>query len=446
MAAAVVPPQTLPANFTGWDQGAASGPPKTLPADFNAWDKPASPGPQQPSGMFNSLKQDYQTDTTPVPYDGIGSIIHNTMGRAEQGLVSTVAHPLDTLGSMLKVGLDNGITGPAADNPLVQRGQEIKQEWQGGNKALALENVAGDAGATLLGSRAGSLAGAVAEPLAGKLGTTMQNAGGTLVDRAAGSLAKDFKRGAEPGLSYLQGGGTPALTMQGLATKAGGVAGRAGAAIRPTLTNSSAVIPTDSVFDAVAGPTAKLRAMQNGPGGTGASPSLDAYESNLLPALQTGAARGGFTPLQLYDELKQPIQQTTNWRDQSMFDLNKVRQNTTGALGGLIADQVPGVRQLNDIFRGSSNLQERAQLRANTGSAPLTAMGRRAIEAGTGTATFGPGGAALAAADSVPGLTSAGYGLFKAGGVMAPAAKGLSLFAGPAIAASVSNQKKPYQY
>jgi hypothetical protein len=415
------------------------------PAQDGPWAKYSqAPAPQapQPSGMLDKLKSGYQSDITPVPYDGLPSIIHNTMGRAEQGLVSTVAHPIDAAASMLKVGLDNGITGPANQNPLLLRGQEFTNEWNGGNKAQALENVAGD----VLAAGAGSRVGDLAQPLAAKLGPVMQNAGGTLIDRAAGSLAKDFKRGAEPGLSYLQGGGTPALTMQGLATKAGTVAGKAGAAIRPTLAGSSAVIPSDAVFDAVANPVSKLRGIQNGPGGIGASPSLDAYENNLLPALQQGAQRGGYTPAQLYDELKQPIQKTTNWKDQAMFDLNKVRQNTTGALGGLIADQVPEVRSLNDIFRGASNLQERAQLRANTGSAPLSAMGRRAIEAGVGNAVLGPGGAVIAAGDSVPGLTSAGYGLFKSGGVVAPVAKGLSLFAGPAVAASVGNQKKPNQY
>jgi len=56
----------------------------------------------------------------------------------------------------------------------------------------------------------------------------MQAGGGGLIDRAAGSLAKDFKRGAEPGRAYLEGGGTPALTMRGLANKAEAVQETAG--------------------------------------------------------------------------------------------------------------------------------------------------------------------------------------------------------------------------
>lgn len=413
----------------------------------------ADPSPSIPPGaqpgmlqkMVQTAKDNWASNTDPKPSDGtFSTAVHNIAGRTANALVAPFIHPIDTATSALKVGLDNGITGDASQNPLVQRGQEFKQEW-GQDKGLALENVAGDALGAGLSAGIGKGVGGVVKPLAEAAAPKLKAAGGVLVDRAAGSLQKDFKRGAEPGRSYLEGGGTPALTMRSLASKAGAVKDVAGQKLGDAYSASQANIPVPKVFDAIAGPVQKLRNLQSGPGGTGVPANIDAYESNMLPTLANAEQRGGFTPRQLFDEVKQPIAKSTRWNDPSLYDLNKVRQDTTGAVGGLLTDAVPETAPLNKVYQGAGNLATRATLRANTGSAPLSAMGRRAIEAGMGGALgakagFGHAGILAAGLDSVPGLTTGGYGLYKAG-VNLPRLPGLI----PPVAAGASaiSNKKP---
>lgn len=76
------PPQTLPADFAGWDKA-----PATLPADFNQWDKPAQP---KQSFLQRAATQPSQfSHLNPLRYfDEIGQ------GMA-QG-VEALAHPIDT--------------------------------------------------------------------------------------------------------------------------------------------------------------------------------------------------------------------------------------------------------------------------------------------------------------------------------------------------------------
>ena len=415
--------------------------------DTSAWtpvDETAGAPVQKPS-ILAQMASNWQSNTAPKPSDGtFGTAVHNIGGRAAQSLVSPLLHPIDTARSALAVGLDNGITGDASQNPLVQRGQELRNEWNS-DKGLAVENLAGDAIGTGISAGAGKALGVAVKPLANAAAPKLKAAGGMLVDRAAGSLQKDFKRGAEPGRSYLEGGGTPALTMRSLAGKASQVKDTAGTQLGDAYSSSTANIPVPRVFDAIASPVQKLRNLQSGPGGTGIPDSVTAYESNMLPTLVNAEQRGGFTPRQLFDEVKQPISKSTRWNDPSLYDLNKVRQETTGAIGGLLTDAVPETTGLNKIYQGAGNLAGRASLRANTGSAPLSTMGRRALEAGLGGALgakagVGHLGVLAAGLDSVPGLTTGGYGLYHAG-VGLPGLPG----AVPAIAAGAStvSKKKP---
>ena len=383
---------------------------------------------------------------------------------------------------------------------------------------------------------------ALAEPL--------KSAGARLVDRTAGSLKSDFSHGAQPGRAYLEGGGTPALTMRSLANKAGGINENTGAALsdayrnasgspiplrrpiaalpaaptvvplgeapapidvpgeliparamsrgnivgpgaspnyenvlnkevgsiagatparayRPTpfvtagtreaaavpsgpsgpgvmITRDPAVanqlnpppnqpyvlprpqmsgikIPASAVREAVSEPVNRLKTLQEGPGGTGVAPSILDYENRLQAPINAAEQRGGFTPQELFDEMKRPIGKSARWNDPTMFDLNSVRQQTTGRLGGLLTDAVPETAKLNKIYQGTENLSKRAAARADTGSSPLTTIGRRAVEgalgAGFGMASGNPvmGAAVPMMLDSVPGKTGLAYGLFQGG-------------------------------
>jgi hypothetical protein len=350
------------------------------------------------------------------------------MDRFAQGVAGNVipliSHPLNSAGSMVKSAgnaLAEGHGDPMATaqafaRPLIESGVE---DYQQNGPAKAIPHMigqgVGSAAAGELGSGGGKLltsgARAVSEPL--------EAGGGGLIDRAAGSLAKDFKRGAEPGRAYLEGGGTPALTMRGLADKAEAVKDTAGQGLGThydAATAAGKTIPAGEVSDALLDPAYKLRATQNAPGGTGESSLLDEYENRLTPYI---SSQPEFSPREVFD-LKKNVGANTRWSDPSMFDMNSVRQQGVGRLGGVLTDAVPEAGPLNRIYQGSGNLAERAGMRADTGSPPFTSLVNRGLEGaagiGLGYATHNP---VLAAApllmDSVPVKTAAGYLLYHGG-------------------------------
>jgi hypothetical protein len=141
---------------------------------------------------------------------------------------------------------------------------------------------------------------------------------------------------------------------------------------------------------------------------------LDEYESGIRSATEND-----FTPRSLFD-LKRNVAANTRWNDPSMFDMNSVRQQGVGKVGGLLTDAVPETAPLNRIYQGAGNLAERAGSRADTGTPPFTSLVNRGLEgavgAGLGYATHNP---FLAAApllmDSIPFKTGAGYMLYQGG-------------------------------
>lgn len=274
---------------------------------------------------------------------------------------------------------------------------------------------AGMAATGELGGAAGDVLGkgvkALSEPL--------QAGGGGLIDRAAGSLKPDFAHGAQPGRGYLEGGGTPALTMRGLAEKSETVKGTAGEGLGRAYDEASASgtrIQAKPASDALLDPAYKLRATQNAPGGLGESPALDEYESRITPHL---SSHPDFSPREVFD-LKRNVAANTRWNDPAMFDMNSVRQQGVGGVGKLLTDAVPETAPLNRIYQGSGNLADRATLRADTGTPSFTSLVNRGLEGaagvGLGMATHNP---FLAAApllmDSVPVKTTAGYLLYQGG-------------------------------
>ncbi len=97
----MAPPQTLPANFVGWDK-----PPATLPKDFDKWDE------GQPAGQQRSFMDKLANDPNDIRLD---SYLHATeyglanigkgAAQAVQGVGQLIRHPIDTLkgtGSGLK--------------------------------------------------------------------------------------------------------------------------------------------------------------------------------------------------------------------------------------------------------------------------------------------------------------------------------------------------------
>lgn len=435
---AVNPPAKLPANFDGWDQS-SSGPPSTLPADFNGWDQKTRATTESPktTSLLDTLRSNWHSNVDPVPSSQAGSFAHNVGGAAAQavtaplsmlehpvgtimGGINTLIHPINTASGIIQNVHDSYKSDPA----------------QFGERAL---------GNILAGVVSGGLGGAAGEaltPLAKSLQPRLETVAGKMVDRAAGSREADFKRGAKPGLSYLQGGGKPALTMNSLSEKAYDVANNAGAAKRPMLMASTRTISPSDVADAAFTPIQELRDMQTGFGGAGISPSVEGYEDHLLPSLQSAYAKGTLSPLDVYDDFQHKISKATNWKDQSMYDLNKVRQNTYGKLGDLITDAVPETKPLNKIYQGSINLAERTGKRANTGSAPLTKIATRLALGGLGHDTFGAAGTLLGALPTTPVLTSGGYGLYRGAQMLPSIGRILPAAATAATAVGVAAKKK----
>jgi hypothetical protein len=402
----------------------ATGAWQPVPEDTSAW-KPVEEKPA----------------AAPAPQSRLQNIIggaEEVGGRALGSLVSPILHPIDTLTGMVKTA---ALSPYDENNPINQRVGEFVREP---NRAKAYEDVAGDA----LGMAA---QGGILKGLPG-LEEPMKATGGKLIDNTVGLRKADVSHGAQPGRAYLEGGGGPALSMRSLGNKANAIAGETGAKLGDLYDNSQARIPAGNVFDAVAKPVQQLRDLQSGPGGTGVSPNLNIFEDNMLKPIAEAEGRGGFTPRELFDQVKRPISQSTRWNDPTMFDLNKVRQQTTGAIGGLLTDAVPETESLNKIFQGAKRLGDRATERADTGQSPLTGIGRHiagaTIGTGLGLATHSPAlGLLPLLADTVPARTAAASALFAGGEVLPPAARGLRPLVPSAsvsgVSAGVSPKRKP---
>lgn len=325
------------------------------------------------------------------------------LGENAKGLIKPLLHPIDSIMSY------PGWVDPAQSSDLIS---DIRDNPNKTGIANALADTT-----MAIGIGAGShLAPNVLKPI----GERMKGAGAKIIDSTVGVRKGDVARGSEPGRAYLEGGGGPALTLKGLGESAHRINNRTGEQLGEAYKNSNASIPADRVFDAVAEPVSRLRDLQTGAGGTGVSSAVESYETNLLNPIAAAEGRGGFTPSELFSEIKKPISQNTRWNDPTMYDLNKVRQQTVGRVGDILADVVPETKPLNKIYQGTGKMAQRANERALTGQSPLSSIGRRAIEASAGTAlgmaTHNP---LLAAApivmDSVPVKTAAAKGLFEGG-------------------------------
>lgn len=411
------------------------------------WAKYAQPAPSSNKWAQYAEQAPAQT-AAPAPQQGFLSSAADASGLS--GLLHAVAHPIDTVAGIptavkasyqntvqnVKQGVQDYHTQGLSQQTRRDFGKAIpvlgpafekaKEQEEAGNEAGAAGTVFGLAGGLIAPLGVNKVAPVVAPAIARTIdavGEAGQDAGIGLMNKTVGTLKNDFKHGANPARGYFGGGGGPALSMSGVADQAENIANNTGRALRSAYARSNAVIPAEKVFDAAATPVGELRAAQSGFGGTGISPSVKAYEDNLLPTLINAEARGGFSPAELFDQAKRPLAKNTNWKDPTMLDLNTVRQQTTGAIGGLLTDAVPGTADMNQIYQGAAKMADRAQYRADTHSAPLTTLAGKTIYSGLGGALGAMGGAHEAvggallglAADSVPVKTTLASGLYYGG-------------------------------
>jgi hypothetical protein len=321
------------------------------------------------------------------------------------------------------------------------QGAAQQQQQQQGNYALGhpMETAGNVVGPALLTAGLAKALPKVGVPLE-YVGGKMQEAGTGVINRTVGSLQKDFQRGTNPGQGYFQAGLGPSISMESIANKAAAAKAATGeqlGSLYEAATQSGTRIPVRDVSQAVSGPINRARSVITGPGGTGNVAPLEEFGASFRPPLQAGMDAGGMTPAEVFS-MKRNVAENTTWNDPTQYNMNKVRQQTTGALGGLLTETLPETSPLNSQFQNLTALSRRAQLRAQTGSSPLTRLAAK-VAYGTGGALLGSlhspaaaTGTALVglAADSIPVRTTAASGLYYGGRGAVAMGKGLQgLFA-----------------
>lgn len=392
------------------------------PEEQAPWARPAQSVPDTTTSEGAGLPQENAAQryidalTRIEPFNarpGVFGHLMTGLGNIGGGVLSPlglVAHPVSSLKSLANTASESGFgTDLYPDTPSIPMGLAHS----------AIKNPIGTA-ENLLGAVEGGEAGTAlmdVPPLA-NLREGMKSAGGRIFDRTAGSTATDFRHGAQPGRGYLEGGGTPAFSLRSLGRKANMVADQAGENLgtaHAAADKTGFRFPVDDVLDRVAGPPAKLRNLTEGFGGTGTPAAVNAYEERLLPPLIEAEERGGLQPSEVWN-LRKNLARNTRWNDPSMYDINAMRQESVGSLGGMVSDQFPEMRPLNRVYQGARNLADRATARAETGSTSLTRIAGEAGKVFLGNSIGGPGTAMLSLVPDLPLVKSgAGYGLFQAG-------------------------------
>jgi hypothetical protein len=333
--------------------------------------------------------------------------------------------------------------------------------------ALAQAQAQHDAGnnAGMAGTLAGTVAGlaapeaikgikpaAIAEkvaPAVRTVGEAAEAAGNKLLNETVGSYNKDFNRGANPGRGYNETIGRPSLSMRSLAEKAEAVKDQTGEAIGKVIQDSAAkneLIPINNVIEALQKPLKEQYDLERGPGGLGNTAPYESYAQGFKDIIQKGVKNGGLTSQELFD-LKKSIAKRAKWNNTTPEGIMDVRQQQVGALGGLLTDAIPELKNLNRNYQDLVGLADRAAWRAESGAKPFGSLVREGAKAtgavGAGL-THDPAALAAAgaiyAADTVPGRTAIATGLYRAG-------KGLSSladrFEGPAADPVIEQAASP---
>lgn len=383
---------------------------------------PAAPAPNM--AKYAGNLETIPSNADPGVVGGIKTAVHNVgarVGNNLNALAAPIIHPLKTGSDIIQRGgfpLTPDAIKAASYNP------------SGPDAGATAANLFGDAATAFLTHKAG----AMAPPALDAAGSAAQDTGATLFNKTGGMQKADFKRGANGGRAYLDAGGGPAWSMQGLADQASALKSGVGSQIgdmRKAATSAGVKIPTQDVAGALQPAIAKGIDLETGAGGGNNTGSIEDYSSTFRPTLQAGIANGGITPSDLFD-VKDRIAKNTNWGEPGQYNLKAIRQANAGALSGLEAANIPEIAPLKTQYQGLRNFAARTGERASTGSMPLTSLiGKSALSAGGALAgglagletghsplmTLG-GGAAMLAADSVPVKTTVGSGLYGGGGLL----------------------------
>ena len=114
--------------------------------DWKLW-QPQSGGNTPPGGLLDALKENWRSNTEPLPSDGtLGTAVHNIGGRAAKTFTAPFLHPMETIKGMVDIPTSGGISLIKSG---IDRAREFGQDYSK-DKPLAFENLAGDAAGTVL--------------------------------------------------------------------------------------------------------------------------------------------------------------------------------------------------------------------------------------------------------------------------------------------------------
>lgn len=276
-----------------------------------------------------------------------------------------------------------------------------------------------------------------------------------IVKQTFGLRGKDFARQADPAGAYLRNNIGPSRSMDSAAEATDDARSDAGEALGNAYAQADAsgkLIPAGAVRKAIHPVIDDAKGKAGGPGVVADPAAYQALKDSFEPALQAADAKGGFTPSELW-KIRRDMNESLNWGDQSRLNLTKTQQRVSGALGGVLEDAVPEVKDLNKNYQDLSKLHGRVAARAVSqptlgqyaGKAALGAVGSVAGHAVGGPLGGIGSGIAAQAIDSVPVKTSLASGLYGAGRVLRPAARGLSSTTLPQTLSAVAVNQEDQQ-
>lgn len=375
-------------------------------------------GPPPPSpngGVLAHLRSNFHSNTDEIPNPGNDAIIgaENVARGAGRGIGHVVAHPLDTLESILPP-LDAGPSAPGmplySSAPL-QRVDAMARSVKN-HPAYSAGQILGplllthaiESGVTEV-PRIMRGTGDLAQTLAAKNATR-------ILDRGTTAAVRDARAGIDPGRAVLESGVGPTLTKSSLHAKIGNAANANGALLANAVerADANALVPRVKTADlrpAFDEPINSAIAVKSGPGGnlnTAPYETLRAGLENQAPGatapLYGPNAPSEVLPSDIWKTIQNIDKNTRFHPDPEVESLNETNRDIRSNLRPFLEHSDPTIRPLSRRYAGLTSAGE--------------AMERNANRPGTGF----QGSFLHQAATNTPLNTTLNAGLFRAGGLL----------------------------
>lgn len=385
-----------------------------VPAAPNAINQ-AFPTPTLPAspGLMATMRSNWQSNTQPVAQSVAGAI-HNYGGRAAKSFVNAGLHPLDTANGFLSSlpGI-NPITGEGSHGAGGALASDFSKTYAK-DKALAFENLAGDATAAVL--QGGALKGAAprAQGALNSLGDTAQSAAESNLNRRMMVSPKDQAYGQNPARGILKSGiGTS--TESGLIKKITGAKQATGNMLSNVVDRADAnanapTITPGQLRPFIDNPINEQSAVVQGPGNhaVNAEAPLDISRGKMTQKAPGATAPiygpnapGTVLPSDLWKTV-QNIDKNTRFNPQPEVEsVNEVNRDIRSGLRSQLETVDPAIKPISQNYGDLSAAQTAVERQASPFYAP---KGLHAAIAST--------------VDSFPVNSGASSALYKAGGYL----------------------------